>query len=85
MSEVEEDEDGLVRIEEVANTVAGVACALKQLHTRQHTMEGEKTLTVFKAARETKDLAKMAGLDTDQFNVSKAVVYFWNSKPAAAK
>lgn len=71
MSEVEEDENGLVKVQEVASTVAGILCALKQLHTSQHTIDGGKqSATVFKAARKTEDLAKVAGLEMEQFTVS---------------
>lgn len=71
MSEVEEDKDGVVAAQEVANAVAGVMCALEQLHIRQHAPEEDETVTVFKAAREMEGSSKVAGLNADEFTVSR--------------
>lgn len=71
MSVVEEGEDGLMEAMEVANAVAGVMCALKQLHTRQHANKDDETVNVFKTSRQTEGLAKVAGLDADEFKVRR--------------
>lgn len=69
MSVVEEGEDGLMEATEITNAVAGVMCALKQLHTRQYENKDDETVNVFKTSRQIEGLAKVAGLDADEFKV----------------
>lgn len=69
---MQEGEDGLMATEEVANAVAGVMCALKQLHMRQNASIEDETVIEFRTARKTENLAKVAGLTADEFTVSAA-------------
>lgn len=69
MSAVEEGEDGLVEVEEVANAVAGIMCALNQMHSWQQEGSGNQTVTDFKVTRQAEGIATVAGLDADGFKV----------------
>lgn len=71
ISAVEDGEDGLFAAEEVANAVAGVMCALKQLHARQHANDSDEKVEVFKTSRKAEGLAKVSGLNADEFKVSQ--------------
>lgn len=70
MSAVEEGEDGLVAAKEVADAVAGVMCALKELDNRQRESPEDETVHEFKASRHTEGFAKAAGLDAEEFEVN---------------
>lgn len=69
MSTVEEGPDGLLAAHEVANAVAGVMCALKQLHTRQHESAEHETVISFKASRQAEGFAQVTGINADDFKV----------------
>ncbi|CAM9731190.1 unnamed protein product [Scytosiphon promiscuus] len=67
MSAVTAREDGMVAVKEVADAVAGVMCALKQLERRQHQSAEDATVSEFKASRRGEGRAKVAGMDADDF------------------
>ncbi|CAN0314494.1 unnamed protein product [Ectocarpus sp. 12 AP-2014] len=67
MSTVTVSEDGVVAAKEVADAVAGVMCALKQLESRQHESAEDECVTEFRASRQAEGLAKVAGLNADEF------------------
>lgn len=69
MSSVDEDEDGLVDSKEVANAAAGIMYALKQIHARQLVSAEDETVKDFKTSRRPEGLARVAGLDVDEFEV----------------
>lgn len=69
MSAVTVGEDGIVAVKEVADAVAGVMCALKQLETRQHLSSEDAGVNEFKASRQAEGRATVAGMDADGFKV----------------
>lgn len=71
MSAVTVSEDGVVAAKEVADAVAGVMCALKQLENRQHESAEDECVTEFRASRQSEGLAKVAGLNADEFTVRR--------------
>lgn len=71
MSAVTVSEDGVVAAKEVADAVAGVMCALKQLESRQYESAEDECVTEFRASRQAEGLAKVAGLNADEFTVRR--------------
>lgn len=69
MSAVTVGEDGIVAAKEVADAVAGVMCALNQLESRQYQSAEDASVNEFRATRQAEGLAKVAGLDADEFKV----------------
>eukprot|EP00752_Nemacystus_decipiens_P005237 g4753.t1 len=73
MSAVTVGEDGIVAANEVADAVAGVMCALNHLQSRQHHSEGDASVNRFRATRQAEGLAKVAGLDSEEFKIKLGV------------
>lgn len=69
MSAVSVGEDGIVAAKEVADAVAGVMCALNQLESRQYQSAEDASVNEFRTTRQAEGLAKVAGLDADEFKV----------------
>lgn len=69
MSAVTVGKDGNVAAKEVADAVAGVMCALNQLECRQNQSSKDASVNNFRATRQAEGLAKVAGLDADEFKV----------------
>lgn len=69
MSTIEEGEDGLMSVDEVANAVAGVMSALEKLHAQQHTSKNDEIVTKFKESRQIQLLTSVAGFDENEFKV----------------
>ncbi|CAM9894252.1 unnamed protein product, partial [Hapterophycus canaliculatus] len=67
MSAVTVGDDGIVAAKEVADAVAGVMCALKQLERRQYLSAEDASVSEFKASRQAEGRAKVAGMDADEF------------------
>lgn len=77
MSAIDEGEDGLVDSREVANAAAGIMCALKKIHARQLASAEDVTVKDFKASRRPEGLARVSGLDVDEFEVlRKRIMYY---------
>lgn len=72
MSAVTVSEDGIVAAKEVAEAVAGIMCALKQLESRQHQSMEDASVNEFRASRQAEGLAKVAGLNAEEFKVRAA-------------
>lgn len=69
MSAVTVGKDGVVAAKEVADAVAGVMCALNQLESRQYQSAEDASVNEFRATRQAEGLAKVAGLNADEFKV----------------
>lgn len=69
MSAVTTGEDGIVAANDVADAVAGVMCALKQLESRQIHSAEDASVNDFKNSRQAEGLAKVADLDAVEFKV----------------
>ena len=69
MSAVTVSADGIVMAKEVADAVAGVMCALKQLESRQHQSAEDASVNEFRASRQAEGLATVAGMTADEFKV----------------
>ncbi len=72
MSAVTVSEDGIVAAKEVADAVAGIMCALKQLESRQYQSVEDASVSEFRASRQAEGLAKVAGLNAEEFQVRAA-------------
>ena len=73
MSAVTVGEDGIVAAKEVADAVAGVMCALNRLESRQYHSAEDASVNEFRATRQAEGLAKVAGLDAEEFKVRAPV------------
>ncbi|CAM9106027.1 unnamed protein product [Pylaiella littoralis] len=67
MSAVTAGEDRIVEANDVADAVAGVMCALKQLESRQAYSKEDTSVNEFRNSRQAEGLAKVAGLDVNEF------------------